>query len=120
MEYKCPTCNKDIEIQETGIYKCPYCKNLLSLEESNISEKLKKNTNEGVVCPKCSSNRLVIQNETEINIEHRGCLSWLLWILAAVLTFGLILIVPLLTNSKVKSKSHTVGICQNCGYKWRV
>ena len=30
------------------------------------------------------------------------------------------MIIPLLTNSKVKSKNHTGAVCQNCGHRWKV
>ncbi len=35
-------------------------------------------------------------------------------------TVGLILIIPLLTNSKTKSKTHTEAVCQNCGHRWKL
>lgn len=71
------------------------------------------------VCPKCGSTDIHFENETEVHTERRGCLGWLIWILLAICTCGLILIIPLLTNSKVKSKSKVVAICQNCGHKWK-
>lgn len=71
-------------------------------------------------CPKCGSENVSVQIESEIKIKHRGCLGWMLWILLAVCTLGLILIIPLLTNSKIKQKNKKVGLCQNCGHKFRV
>jgi len=47
-------------------------------------------------------------------------LGWFFWILLAICTLGLILIIPLLTNSKTKSRTHSVAVCQNCGKRWRV
>ena len=73
-----------------------------------------------MVCPKCRSANVVTQAVTNVKTKHRGCLGWLLWILLAIVTFGLILIIPLLTNTKVKSKTHTEAVCQNCGNRWRV
>lgn len=73
-----------------------------------------------MVCPKCGSENVTVQAITETKVKQRGCLGWLWWILLAILTFGLILIIPLLTNTKTKSKTHTEAICQNCGNRWRV
>lgn len=71
-----------------------------------------------MICKKCKSENVVVENETQIKTKRRGCLGWILWILLAIVTFGLILIIPIITNSKVKSKSKRVAICQSCGNKW--
>jgi len=73
-----------------------------------------------MVCPKCGSGHVITQAVTDIKTKHRGCLAWCGWILLAVCTLGLILIIPLITNSKTKSKTHTEAVCQDCGYRWRV
>lgn len=69
-------------------------------------------------CIKCGSANVRVENEVTTNTQRRGCLGWCLWILLAICTFGLILIIPLLTNSKTTSKVRTVCICQDCGHKW--
>ncbi len=69
-------------------------------------------------CRRCHSNNILITNETEVKTKHRGCFGWLLWILLACVTLGLILIIPLITNSKTKTKNKTIAICQNCGKRW--
>lgn len=71
-------------------------------------------------CSKCGSENISIQAITTSKTKHRGCLGWLLWIFLAICTFGLILIIPLLTNSKTKSKTHSEAICQSCGNRWKV
>lgn len=71
-------------------------------------------------CNKCGSDMIQVVNDTNIKVKHRGCLSWILWILLAMCTFGLILIIPILTNSKIKSKSTTMAVCLNCGNKWKI
>jgi hypothetical protein len=68
-------------------------------------------------CNKCGSSNIQVVNQTEIKTKHRGCLGWCLWIILAMCTFGLILIIPILTNSKVKSKNKTVLVCMDCGSK---
>lgn len=73
-----------------------------------------------MVCPKCGSDRVVAQAVTKTKTKHRGCIGWLFWILLAFCTLGLILIIPLITNSKTKSKTHTEAICQNCGNRWKI
>ncbi len=71
-------------------------------------------------CPRCGSSNVVVQAVTNVKTRHRGCFGWCLWILLAICTVGLILIIPLLTNTRVKSKTHTEAICQTCGCRWRV
>ena len=71
-------------------------------------------------CTKCGSENVVIQAVTEVKTKHRGCVGWFFWILLAICTLGLIIIIPLLTNTKTKSKTHTEAICQNCGCRWRL
>lgn len=73
-----------------------------------------------MICRKCSSDRVVVQAVIETKIKHRGCIGWFFWILLACCTLGLIIIIPLITNSKIKSKTHAEAYCQNCGYHWRV
>lgn len=70
-----------------------------------------------MVCEKCGSQNVVVSNELEIKTKHRGCLGWMWWLFLAVCTFGMIIIIPLITNSKIKSKNRVVAICQNCGHK---
>lgn len=72
------------------------------------------------VCPKCGSKNIRFDNETEVITKRRGCLAWCLWLLLAICTLGLILIIPIITNSKVKSKNKVIGICQNCGHKFSI
>jgi ssDNA-binding Zn-finger/Zn-ribbon topoisomerase 1 len=71
-----------------------------------------------MICPKCESNNVLVTNETKVKTKHRGCIGWLFWITLAIFTFGLILIIPAITNSKTKTKNRTVAICQNCGHRW--
>jgi len=74
----------------------------------------------GLACPKCGSRNVLVHPVTNIKTERRGCFGWALWILLAIVTCGLILIIPLITNSKTKSKTHTEAVCQSCGKRWRV
>lgn len=71
-------------------------------------------------CKKCGSENVSVQVVTNVKTKHRGCLGWFLWILLACCTLGLILIIPLITNSKTKSKTHSEAVCQDCGYRWKV
>lgn len=73
-----------------------------------------------MVCPKCGSENVVTQAVIDVDTKHRGCIAWMLWIILALCTLGLILIIPLITNSKTQSKTHTEAICQDCGNRWRV
>ena len=75
-------------------------------------------------CSRCGSYDITIQavTETQTQIKHRGCLGWALWILLAVCTCGLVLIIPAITNTrtKTKTKTHSEAVCQCCGKRWRV
>lgn len=73
-----------------------------------------------MICPKCGSENVIVQAVTHTKTKHRGCIGWSLWILLAICTCGLILIIPLITNSKTKSKTHSEAVCQNCGHCWKV
>ena len=73
-----------------------------------------------MVCPKCGSTNVTVQAVTDIKTKHRGCLGWCGWLLLALFTCGLIIIIPLITNSKTKSKTHGEAVCQNCGNRWKV
>lgn len=63
---------------------------------------------------------VIIKAVTTVKTKHRGCLGWIMWIILAWCTLGLIIIIPLITNSKTKSKTHNKAICQSCGYSWKV
>jgi DNA-directed RNA polymerase subunit RPC12/RpoP len=69
-------------------------------------------------CPRCGGDNVFVQADTETTTKHRGCLAWALWILLAIVTIGLIIIIPLITNSKTKSKTKTQAVCQTCGQRW--
>ena len=71
-------------------------------------------------CRRCGNEHVLIQAVTETRTKHRGCVGWFFWILLACITLGLIIIIPLLTNTKTRSKTHTEAICQNCGKRWKV
>ncbi|MDR0914178.1 MAG: hypothetical protein LBM65_03310 [Oscillospiraceae bacterium] len=73
-----------------------------------------------MICNRCGSNNVFVQAVTDVKTKHRGCIGWFFWILLAICTVGLILIIPALTNSKTKSKTRTMAVCQYCGNRWRV
>lgn len=70
-------------------------------------------------CSKCGSDHVTVTPVTNVKTKHRGCLAWSMWLLLAVFTLGLILIIPMLTNSKTKSKTKYMAVCQDCGHKWQ-
>ena len=74
----------------------------------------------GLVCPRCKGSNVLVYPVTKTKTEHRGCFGWALWILLAIVTCGLILIIPLITNSRTKSKTRTEACCQSCGKRWRL
>lgn len=71
-------------------------------------------------CPKCGSENIQAITKTEGKIKKRGLFSALLWIILAICTCGIALIIPLLTGgSKGKIKSHTSFVCLNCGKEFK-
>lgn len=71
-------------------------------------------------CKKCGNKNVISHVVTNVKTKHRGIIAWFMWILLALCTCGLILIIPLITNSKIKSKNHTEAVCQDCGHRWKV
>lgn len=78
-------------------------------------------TTQQLTCPRCQSHHVEVQVVPTVQLKHRGCFMWLLWILLAILTLGIILlIVPLITNTKTKNTFENVAVCQNCGQTWKL
>ena len=73
-----------------------------------------------MVCPQCGGENVFTQAVSEVYSENRGFWGWVGWIFLSIFTFGLILIIPLLTNKTVTSKTRTQATCQTCGYRWIV
>lgn len=73
-----------------------------------------------MTCPYCQGGPVVFVPVTETKTKSRGCVGWALWILLACVTFGLVLLIPLLSNTKTKSKTRTQAVCQACGKSWYV
>jgi uncharacterized membrane-anchored protein YitT (DUF2179 family) len=65
-----------------------------------------------MTCPDCKSERIDIQIITEK--KQRSVGSVLLWILGAIFTFGIILLIPLLVGNESVRK--TYAVCQECGF----
>lgn len=62
-------------------------------------------------CKYCGSHNVTVQAVEKI--KKRGIIMSLLWILLAVCTCGIALLIPILTKKGSKTKS--VIVCQNCG-----
>lgn len=73
-----------------------------------------------MTCKHCGSSNVSVQVTEKVKTKHRGCLGWSIWLMLAVCTGGLILIIPALTNKKIKSKTESWAVCQDCGKKWKV
>ncbi len=75
-------------------------------------------------CPRCKSENVTVTTEQvsgTSKTRRTGCLWGLIRLILIVFTFGLwLLIGKMLETSKMKYKNQTVGICQGCGYKWKV
>lgn len=80
-----------------------------------------------MVCPKCGSNNVSIQAvvETKLVDKHHCVIWWILvgwwWLPIKWLVFTVpALIVKIFSHKKqkVKQKTKSVCVCQNCGYRW--
>ncbi len=69
-------------------------------------------------CPNCGSENIFVRHATRPVIRRRGCISWAFWILLAILTCGLILIIPAL--NRIKAEEYIEATCQDCGTWWEV
>ncbi len=69
-----------------------------------------------MVCPRCHSTNVSVQAVAEQ--KKRGCLMSIVWIILAVCTLGLIILIPLLMHKG--SKTNTYAVCQSCGHQWKV
>lgn len=68
-------------------------------------------------CPKCGSEEVIMHAVTVQ--KKQGCLAVCGWILLAVCTVGIgLLLIPLLI--KKGDKINTVAICLSCGKRWTV
>ena len=124
----CPNCEREVSTDGAGSYICPYCKAPFRVDnEPTDSTEAPHAHKSGLTCPKCGSGNVLVQSETHVNTERRGCISWILW-LTITLIMGFFMIIigiitfifGLITNNKVKSSTKTVGLCQSCGYKWTI
>lgn len=66
-------------------------------------------------CPECGSRDIRIQMVTDS--KHMGCIGWYFWILIAIFTLGIALLIPIFRTT---SKTKTMAVCQNCGCSFRV
>ena len=69
-----------------------------------------------IVCPNCRSDKVSVQ--VVERQKKRGCFAAMMWILLAICTCGLILLVPLIARKG--SKTVTYAVCHNCGYRWKL
>lgn len=69
-------------------------------------------------CNKCGSSNLQIVSNTKGKVRGgRGCLMTCLWIMLAICTCGLILIIPALKNkTRGKVKTKFEAVCMDCGH----
>ena len=67
-------------------------------------------------CPRCKGR--FVQFQTVAEAKKTGCMTILFYIILAVSILGWLILIPLLLRKKTTTV--TYGICQSCGYRWRV
>lgn len=79
-------------------------------------------------CPRCGSANVNAQmvSETQLKTKHKGCIWWLCVGWWWVPIKWLFLTVPALIvkifspkKQKLKTKHHSMFVCQNCGHSWK-
>ena len=76
-------------------------------------------------CRKCGSENVNVQAVTHVKNKKHGILYWMLvgWWFEPIMWFFLTmpwLFIKIFKPKKVKSKTHKMAICQDCGKSWRV
>ncbi|HBJ1649379.1 hypothetical protein [Clostridium botulinum] len=76
-------------------------------------------------CKKCGSQNITVQAVTTLKNKHKGIMYWLFvgWWLEMMLWLFLTipkLIFELFKPNRIKSKTHSEAVCQECGYKWEI
>ena len=67
-------------------------------------------------CPRC--NGRYVQFQTVSEAARAGCMKVVLYIFLAITILGWLILIPLLLRKKTRAV--TYGVCQSCGYRWRV
>lgn len=75
-------------------------------------------------CPKCGSENVNIQAVTQIKNKHHGIFYWILvgWWLEPLMWLFLTLpwlIIKIFKPKRVKTKTISQAVCQNCGKRWK-
>lgn len=76
-------------------------------------------------CKKCGSENVNVQAVTTLKNKHKGIMYWLFvgWWLEMLLWLFLTipkLIFELFKPNRIKSKTHSEAVCQDCGYRWEI
>lgn len=76
-------------------------------------------------CKKCGSQNITVQAVTTLKNKHKGIIYWLFigWWLEMMLWLFLTipkLIFELFKPNKIKTKTHSEAVCQECGYRWEI
>lgn len=79
-------------------------------------------------CPKCGSENVNVQvvQQTKLVEKHHGIFWWLFigwwWVpIKWLLFFFPALVVKIFApkKNKLKQKTHSICVCQNCGHNWK-
>lgn len=76
-------------------------------------------------CKKCGSENVNVQAVTHVSNKGKGCMYWILigWWLELFMWMFLtlpMLIIQIFKPKKVKSRTHSEAVCQNCGYRRKI
>lgn len=80
-----------------------------------------------MVCPKCGSEHVIVSAVNEVTTKRRkGVLYWIFigwwWEFFAwlFLTLPKLIIAIFAPKKKIKAKTVTYAVCQDCGNRWKV
>ena len=78
-----------------------------------------------MICPKCASDHVNVERIVTRKKKKRGCLYWIFFGWLFEILFLIWFTVPYLIYKifwpkKFTEKYSTQGVCQNCGYTWKI
>ena len=74
----------------------------------------------GIRCPHCGSTNVNVQVASDVSSKKRGFIATCLWILLAVCTLFLIVIIPMIMKKGTKTTFRKFAVCNSCGHSWNI
>jgi DNA-directed RNA polymerase subunit RPC12/RpoP len=126
---RCPQCGDELRRskKDPSYGLCDNCRKKFKWVDDDDYEDDYEEEDSAIKCPKCRSKNVNVQMVTESNLKKKnGCLYWIVigwwWEPIMWLSFFIPMLIYKLFRPKkyvMKSKHHSMYVCQNCGYSWK-